>query len=908
MKKSLFFGLVAILGLIGCSRNQEIDVPDANLSIFARTESPADTKTVVESGVHIYWEPGDEIAVFMGDESAKFTTDITDASGTATFKGTFGDQEWPKDLDLWAVYPFFEDATFDGETITTTLPSEQVAREGSFGKDMNLAIAHSNSSSLQFYNVGGGIRFSMTEEGIKKVMFEGLSGEIISGKVKIGFDENGKPEVQEVSGGSQFITLLPPAGKETFETGVWYYIVAIPGTLEGGYKLRFYKDTDYARKVSEKVVEIKRSVFGNVEKADMGIEYEAQTIPFPDNKEEWKASFELSETIAIAAKRVVDQYRSMYDENYADANLIVDEILRIDSVTSAQLEESGKQIFVQQCDGTSLHLVLEWDDEVDETDDPQAIAIDKGQLIPVPLNKVSRTNSSITPTGQKEALLLAPYYSGYKLKIIRDGKVKEKQKGKISINEKYMEYLLNAVGYRLRFLKDEEVHAEHFWGDSLAKYDIIMMLTHGGPDAVCVGHYDSNKDDFLSSVDESILEHLGRYAVEGTLEISVDKEWFDLTTTTDYPNSIVYIGACHSYDEGTSLHSYFHNHKAKAYSGFSGTVHFNSLTDVSQTRDILYSMTRSLCQGMNYRQAIDHLHIYDDIWTRDMNSFCKNNPYVFKNTYEENLFLVDPYPFDLKAIVNKNVVTLTWNNPTTLGSYQYSVNVDGQWYESQTSRGVTIPDMAPKEDYSWFVQADLYYDGQLIESYTTQGEPFSVLEPADEMVLLTRTYNGKTYSIIRKNTSDTDCRINGDGSKFYTCSYSVKVDGNTYDLPGSFYSYTDRDFRDTGPVMAVNEQTGEIHVFLIEKDTDETYGMCGYMFNIANGSISRQTVFTYSNFGWFPFFTWEEDQLALNCFSYSGYFAIIAFQNDNWTLYSAGDIYPDDFKAKQRGKELIFIY
>ncbi len=140
----------------------------------------------MESGVHVFWEPGDEITVFMSEKAAKFTTDKTAASGTATFKGTFGDQGWPEEPDLWAVYPFCEDAVFDGETITTTLPSEQVAREGSFGKDMNLSIAHSNYSTLQFYNVGGGIRFSVLEEGIKKVMFEGLSGEIISGKVKIG--------------------------------------------------------------------------------------------------------------------------------------------------------------------------------------------------------------------------------------------------------------------------------------------------------------------------------------------------------------------------------------------------------------------------------------------------------------------------------------------------------------------------------------------------------------------------------------------------------------------------------------------------------------------------------------------------------------------------------------------------
>ena len=103
MKKSFILFAASLLALVGCTRKQEIDIPDANLSLFARTESPAESRTVVESGVHVYWEPGDEIAVFMGEQSAKFTTDITAASGTATFKGTFGDTTWPEEPELWAV-------------------------------------------------------------------------------------------------------------------------------------------------------------------------------------------------------------------------------------------------------------------------------------------------------------------------------------------------------------------------------------------------------------------------------------------------------------------------------------------------------------------------------------------------------------------------------------------------------------------------------------------------------------------------------------------------------------------------------------------------------------------------------------------------------------------------------------
>ena len=91
-------------------------------------------------------------------KSRKFSTDFTASSATAIFKGTLGASD---DADLWAVYPYSQDAFFSGETITTVLPSQQVARTGSFGKDMNLAIAHPMTSELQFYNVGGGVRFSL---------------------------------------------------------------------------------------------------------------------------------------------------------------------------------------------------------------------------------------------------------------------------------------------------------------------------------------------------------------------------------------------------------------------------------------------------------------------------------------------------------------------------------------------------------------------------------------------------------------------------------------------------------------------------------------------------------------------------------------------------------------------------
>ncbi len=624
MRKSLFIGLIAILGLLGCSRNQEIDVPDANLSIFARTESPADTKTVVESGVHVYWEPGDEIAVFTGEQSAKFTTDITAASGTATFKGTFGDATWPEDLDLWAVYPFSEDAVFDGETITTTLPSEQVAREGSFGKDMNLSIAHSNSSTLQFYNVGGGVRFSVTEEGIKKVMFEGLSGEIISGKVKIGMDENGKPIVQEVTGGSQFITLLPPTGQEAFEPGAWYYIVAIPGALEGGYKLRFYKDSDYARKVSEKKVEIKRSIFGSLEKADDGIEYEATTTHFPRTEEEIKESISISKQISKAIESIRLTFTT---EGKVDIHQFESEIMKIDGVLSCEIGDEEGIFVLQQRDSSFVNVLV---DSAFHPETDHELLPNEHNDIPSVLEQNMATTSMrqrVFPT-EKKAVLFAPFNSTGETKI--------------AAQEFMIEDFLNCVGISLKTYLDDKADLEAFSLENLSQYDLILIRTHGLSRATTVEGDISTileTGESIRVIDKVLRSYskfakcIIKYSSGGVADrYAITVPWLKEQASSGIKlhNSYVWAGACQSFMSEDLMQCFF-DIGASAFSGFKETVstgingfalyrilnlmvfgtglRYASEYYLSNLKDAA-TMREYLCEGEDDSPTFDHL-LYD---------------------------------------------------------------------------------------------------------------------------------------------------------------------------------------------------------------------------------------------------------------------------------------------------------
>ena len=223
MKTRYIFLAIAALAISACARNTEPSEPEGmHVTIKASLEGSNMTRTTLQNGgTQVYWEPSDEIKVFFRGTGNRFISQNTTLSKTADFTGSFsavvGSNEGDASSHLiWGLYPFRSDATSDGSSVTTTLPAEQTGRAGSFAKNTNITLAQSAGLNLAFYNVCGGVRFSLTQEGIKRVTFEGNNGEAIAGKIKIAF-ANGIPIVQEVSEGESVITLTAPNGG-TFQT------------------------------------------------------------------------------------------------------------------------------------------------------------------------------------------------------------------------------------------------------------------------------------------------------------------------------------------------------------------------------------------------------------------------------------------------------------------------------------------------------------------------------------------------------------------------------------------------------------------------------------------------------------------------------------------------------------------
>ncbi len=253
--------------------------------ITAVQESGNDTKSVLDvdgEGVGtIYWTPADEINVFYGTTSTHYVSQNAVNATTAVFTTTdvIGSTESASE-NIWGLYPYNSSATCTGSAVTTTLPATQYGVPGTFDEDLFITLAHNTTTALKFYNVCGGIKFSLSRDDITEITFRGNNNEDIAGDISLDFVDS-KPRVT-VTDGEKTITITPKVGS-TFTADEDYYIVLLPGNLTSGFTMTF-EATDGSTgtfNYTDKAVTIKRSVFGK--KTDIDT-YAFFRIPIPDNQ------------------------------------------------------------------------------------------------------------------------------------------------------------------------------------------------------------------------------------------------------------------------------------------------------------------------------------------------------------------------------------------------------------------------------------------------------------------------------------------------------------------------------------------------------------------------------------------------------------------------------------------------
>ena len=253
-------------------------------------ENDSKTKTSRKENGDLWWSPEDEIMVFCGEASGKFVSQNEESAEIATFVGSFDKDVSTSDVSangVLAFYPYSEEVTRDGDAVVFTLTASQSAIAGTFDDDLYPVIARSDNTDLSFYNICGGAKFTVSQEGIKTVTIKGNDSEPLAGKLSVTFDENGIPIVEVVDGETEIVVTAPNEG--TFEVDKEYYIVTIPQYFKYGFTLIYNDGLNVHNEFkTEKAISIKRSKFGVLRYLDQELDMIAATEPivFEDSKVE----------------------------------------------------------------------------------------------------------------------------------------------------------------------------------------------------------------------------------------------------------------------------------------------------------------------------------------------------------------------------------------------------------------------------------------------------------------------------------------------------------------------------------------------------------------------------------------------------------------------------------------------
>ena len=298
MKKSLYI-LSAFAAVISCAP-QELtspqDVPyGSEISLNASFED-IQTKTTLVGRTKVYWVPGDEIKVFAGSSSARFSTDIDDIYTTCRFTGNVAAAD-----RYYALYPYMEDASFDGKVIKATVPAVQTAKEGNVSNGLLFSAGvSSKNGDILFRNLLSGVSFTLKSGDVKYVELKGNGGEMIAGGINVSIDDN-SVKTEASGSGDTVIRLLPPGGG-TFTPGAQYYIMCIPNVFKKGLTLEMTNSEDCVATLSiDRPIELNRSTFGFRALADDGLVYAGGGFPegeVPPDNEIWYTTLDNKSLIA----------------------------------------------------------------------------------------------------------------------------------------------------------------------------------------------------------------------------------------------------------------------------------------------------------------------------------------------------------------------------------------------------------------------------------------------------------------------------------------------------------------------------------------------------------------------------------------------------------------------------------
>ena len=229
MKKYMVYAVLSALAILtGCSNEEDFGLPqlDGNRLLPATIEHDNLSRTAVSEEGQVTWIETDAIGVFgTSSRNVKFAyQSATDNGGTATFRGDFPEAESMEQ----AYYPYQENVTLSGNSLTLSLPSEYTYTGNSNAPMLGVK---NDDGTFTFKHLTGLLRITINnvpEEAERFVITSSATTDApdIAGQATL-TDINAKDATLSVTtNGSKSITYK--LGTLTEETGFRTFFVPLP--------------------------------------------------------------------------------------------------------------------------------------------------------------------------------------------------------------------------------------------------------------------------------------------------------------------------------------------------------------------------------------------------------------------------------------------------------------------------------------------------------------------------------------------------------------------------------------------------------------------------------------------------------------------------------------------------------
>ena len=466
------------------------------------------------------------------------------------------------------------------------------------------------------------------------------------------------------------------------------------------------------------------------------------TTSVPDTREEIRESEKMTAEVAQSVQAIL----ASHSED-TPATTLAAEIEKLPQVISSTADQKGENIRLMKRDSTFTTVVLH----------PEKYGIDPTKLKASASSK-TRPKASEKPglrsdkRPRQKVLLLAPFNSAY----VEDNV----NYGSRFIDFQSLKQQFNELGISFNYYLDSDANLDKFRADTLAKYDLVLIRTHGGswtynkqqPYTVCTTgqNFLELPEEFdpklFSTLETEIFAHsstIHRYVIT--------EAWLEATSQNiGFPSTVIYNGSCLS-NHNSDFSDFFTRKGAAAYSGFSEEVHYR------YSNAVLYSICRSFYKGMTVLDAFEYTRRDPELMTSDMRQCLEEFPCEFTWDIRENRrMIVDPTPYDLYGHQEGDKVSLHWSVRKSTGNYRYTVQVGSKEYPAGSNLSLTIPAGAPGQ-YEWTVRADLYMTNSwILNSYTSDPDYFTVSQTSPDFTVKTGspttvTDKGATFMVSYDN-------------------------------------------------------------------------------------------------------------------------------------------------------------